>query len=83
MKLTQGTVKLFQGLLILAAFILIVWLVHEGADRMGLNAVGYCEQKYWGDPKRIKECEDQQIEASKNRSPEEKARHERVRDLLK
>ena len=82
MKLSQGAVKLFQGVLILAAFILIVWFIHEGAERMGLNAVGYCEQKYWNDPARIKACDEEAIEASKNRSLEEKARTKRVLDLL-
>ena len=81
MKLPQSAVKLFQGLLLLAGFILIVWMIW--ADRVGLNAVGYCEQKHWGDSKRIKDCEDEQAEAFKNRSPEEKARSERVRDLVK
>ena len=79
----RTAVKMLQGLLLIAAFMLIVWLVLEGADRVGLNAVGYCEQEYWGNPERIKACEAQQIEDAKNMSPEERARHQRVLDLFK
>jgi hypothetical protein len=67
-----------KGVLILVGFCLIVWLVFKWSEDLCLDGGTYCEQKFCGDPQKIKACEQEAIDRSNKASPEEKARRKRV-----
>jgi len=67
-----------KGILVLIGFCFIVWMIFKWSEDLCLDGGTYCQQKFCGDPPKIKACEQESIERWNKASPEEKAATNRV-----
>jgi hypothetical protein len=81
--ITKSMLDFLKGILLLVGICLMIWLVLELSEKVCLDGGTYCQQKFCGDPDKIKACEQESIERWQNASPEEKDKVRKLRDLLK